>query len=55
MLLLLLFTSGKRSQPLKVVFDRTLGVVDPIAELKMLKQREPVYTMVPYDEVVALC
>ena len=31
------------------------GVVDPRAELKMLKQREPVYTMVPYDEVVALC
>ena len=30
-------------------------VVDPRAELKMLKQREPVYTMVPYDEVVALC
>ena len=31
------------------------GVVDPRAELKLRKQREAVYTMVPYDEVVALC
>ena len=30
------------------------GVVDPRAELKLRQHKGPVYTMVPYDEVVAL-
>ena len=31
------------------------GVVDPRAELKLRRRREAVYTMVPYEEVAALC